>query len=84
MQSFVSLHNEEHGTAVITEGVREYEIIGEKYDTIRLTLFRTFSHMGKTDLLYRHDSIRTTEPGNKKQARINGMPIDTGTHATRR
>lgn len=53
MQSFVSLHDENHGTAVITEGVREYEIIGKKYDTIRLTLFRTFSHMGKTDLLYR-------------------------------
>ncbi|MBC1474037.1 mannosylglycerate hydrolase [Listeria grandensis] len=53
MQSFVSLHDEEHGVAVITEGVREYEIIGANYDTIRLTLFRTFSHMGKTDLLYR-------------------------------
>ncbi|MBF2535754.1 mannosylglycerate hydrolase [Listeria marthii] len=53
MQSFVSLHDESHGVAVITEGVREYEIIGENYDTISLTLFRTFSHMGKTDLLYR-------------------------------
>ncbi|WP_208560051.1 mannosylglycerate hydrolase [Marinilactibacillus kalidii] len=53
MQSYVSLHNEERTTAIITEGVREYEIIGETYDTIQLTLFRTFSHMGKTDLLYR-------------------------------
>ncbi|EHP8494526.1 mannosylglycerate hydrolase [Listeria monocytogenes] len=53
MQSFVSLHDESHGVAVMTEGVREYEIIGENYDTISLTLFRTFSHMGKTDLLYR-------------------------------
>ena len=53
VQSFVSLHDEEHGAAVMTQGVREYEITGEKYDTIRLTLFRTFSHMGKTDLLYR-------------------------------
>lgn len=53
MQSFVSLHDEAHGVAVMTEGVREYEIIGENYDTISLTLFRTFSHMGKTDLLYR-------------------------------
>ncbi|EFO5784137.1 alpha-mannosidase, partial [Listeria monocytogenes] len=53
MQSFVSLHDESHGIAVMTEGVREYEIIGENYDTISLTLFRTFSHMGKTDLLYR-------------------------------
>ena len=53
MQSFVSLHDEDHGTAIITEGIREYEIIGENYDTIRLTLFRTFGYMGKTDLLYR-------------------------------
>ncbi|MCP1224225.1 mannosylglycerate hydrolase [Sebaldella sp. S0638] len=53
MQSFTSLHDETHGTALITEGVREYEITGEKYDTIRLTLFRTFGYMGKTDLLYR-------------------------------
>ena len=38
----------------------------------------------KVKLTNRHDSIRTTEPGNKKKARINRMPIDTGTHATRR
>ena len=38
----------------------------------------------KVKLTNRRDSIRTTEPGNKKQARINRMPIDTGTHATRR
>ncbi|MBM7541010.1 mannosylglycerate hydrolase [Amphibacillus cookii] len=53
MQSFVALHQEEQTVAVLTEGVREYEIVGEQYDTIQLTLFRTFSHMGKTDLLYR-------------------------------
>ncbi|WP_017471261.1 mannosylglycerate hydrolase [Amphibacillus jilinensis] len=53
MQSFVALHQEEQTVAVLTEGVREYEIVGENYDTIQLTLFRTFSHMGKTDLLYR-------------------------------
>jgi mannosylglycerate hydrolase len=53
MQSFVSLHDEHRVSAVFTEGVREYEIVGDSYDTIQLTLFRTFSHMGKTDLLYR-------------------------------
>lgn len=52
-QSFVSLFNEEHGLAVIPKGVREYEIIGEDFDTIRLTLFRTYGFMGKEDLLYR-------------------------------
>lgn len=53
MQSYVALHDEKHVMSVLTEGVREYEIVGEAYDTIQLTLFRTFSHMGKTDLLYR-------------------------------
>ncbi|KYG28238.1 mannosylglycerate hydrolase [Alkalihalobacillus trypoxylicola] len=53
MQSFVSLHDAQSVATVFTEGVREYEIVGNDYDTIQLTLFRTFSHMGKTDLLYR-------------------------------
>ncbi|TRZ40043.1 mannosylglycerate hydrolase [Niallia circulans] len=53
MQSFVSLHDQNSVVAIFTEGVREYEIVGNSYDTIQLTLFRTFSHMGKTDLLYR-------------------------------
>ena len=53
MQSNVCLHEDNRGVAVMTEGVREYEIVGEKFDTIRLTLFRTFSHMGKSDLLFR-------------------------------
>lgn len=53
MQSFVSLHHSSSVATVFTEGVREYEIVGDSFDTIQLTLFRTFSHMGKTDLLYR-------------------------------
>lgn len=52
-QSFVTLDSNERGVAVIPKGVREYEIIGETYDTIRLTLFRTYGHMGKENLLYR-------------------------------
>ena len=53
MQSYVALTNETTSYAVITEGVREYEIVGEKFEKIQLTLFRTFSHMGKEDLLFR-------------------------------
>lgn len=52
-QSFVSLTNDEACVSVIPQGVREYEIIGEKKDTIRLTLFRTYGFMGKENLLYR-------------------------------
>ena len=53
MQSFVTLEDGNRGLSVITEGVREYQIVGEKFDTIALTLFRTFSHMGRENLLYR-------------------------------
>lgn len=52
-QSYVSLNNENGGIALITDGVREYEIVGEDFSKIRLTLFRTFGFMGKENLLYR-------------------------------
>lgn len=53
MQSYAALHDDSGGCAVITEGVREYEITGEENSSIRLTLFRTFGVMGKADLLFR-------------------------------
>ncbi|QUG75289.1 mannosylglycerate hydrolase [Erwinia sp. E602] len=53
MQSYVSLHEEQHGFTLHTNGVREYEVVGERFDTLSLTLFRTFSHMGRENLLYR-------------------------------
>lgn len=52
-QSFVTLNDTQKGVAVFPKGVREYEIVGEKYDTIRLTLFRTYGYMGKENLIYR-------------------------------
>lgn len=53
MQSFVSVSDETHGIAVLPNGVREYQIVGEQYGTIALTLFRTYGTMGKENLLYR-------------------------------
>ncbi|MEC0181977.1 mannosylglycerate hydrolase [Paenibacillus peoriae] len=53
MQSYAALNDGSRGVAVLTEGVREYEIIGSDHDTIALTLFRTFGFMGKENLLYR-------------------------------
>lgn len=50
-QSFVSLSNSERGIALIPQGVREYEVIDDY--AIRLTLFRTYSFMGKENLIYR-------------------------------
>lgn len=53
MQSYVNLHDENHGFTLHTNGVREYEIVGDRFDTIAVTLFRSFGYMGKANLLYR-------------------------------
>ncbi len=50
MQSFVSLSNNKKNVTIITDCVREYQIIGKKYDTVALTLFRSVPEMGKSDL----------------------------------
>ncbi len=43
----------ENGLAVLTNSVREYEIIGEKYDTIAITILRGVGVLGKEELLRR-------------------------------
>jgi len=53
MMSFVGLSNSEEGLAVLTNGLREYEVIGENYDTIALTLMRGVGVLGKEELYYR-------------------------------
>ena len=53
MQSYAGVSNEKKCQIIYTENVREYEITGENYDTLQLTLFRTFGYLGKKDLLYR-------------------------------
>lgn len=53
MQSFVTLEDGNKGVAVITNCVREYQIVGDNFDTIALTLFRSFGYMGRENLLYR-------------------------------
>ncbi len=50
MQSFVALQETDFGVAVMTDCVREYQIIGDDYDTIALTLFRSVPYMGKKNL----------------------------------
>lgn len=53
MQSFVTLEDGQRGVALITDCVREYQIVGDNLDTIALTLFRSFGYMGRENLLYR-------------------------------
>ena len=53
MLSFVSLSDGGHGVSVLTNSTREYEIIGDKSDTIAITLFRSVGVLGKEELLRR-------------------------------
>lgn len=53
MQSFVAVGNDSFTLAIFPQGVREYEAIGKDHSKLRLTLFRTYGMLGKSDLLYR-------------------------------
>ena len=52
MLSYVSTDNE-NGISVLTNSVREYELIGEGFDTIAITLFRGVGLLGKENLYRR-------------------------------
>lgn len=49
-QSYISLRDEEKAATLYTYGLKEYEVLE---DAIHLTLFRSFSHLGKRNLVNR-------------------------------
>ncbi|MBM7692767.1 mannosylglycerate hydrolase [Peribacillus deserti] len=51
--SYAGLENEEKSVLVMTNSVREYEIIGQNFDTIAVTLFRSIGVLGKEELVRR-------------------------------
>lgn len=51
--NYAVLHQERRGLALFTEGLREFEILGEKEKTFALTLLRGVGLLGKEDLLLR-------------------------------
>ncbi|WP_436374045.1 mannosylglycerate hydrolase [Cytobacillus sp. BC1816] len=53
MLSFIGLSDHEHGISVLTNSTREYEVIGDQYDTIAITLFRGVGVLGKEEMLRR-------------------------------
>jgi hypothetical protein len=53
MRSFVDLHGERGGVALITEGLHEYEVIPGPEPRIALTLLRAVGWLSRDDLLYR-------------------------------
>ncbi|WP_243298646.1 mannosylglycerate hydrolase [Bacillus litorisediminis] len=53
MLSYVGLSNDTYGVSVLTNSTREYEIVGERFDTIAITLFRSIGYLGKEEMLRR-------------------------------
>jgi mannosylglycerate hydrolase len=53
MLSFIGLSDDQHGISVLTNSIREYEIIGDNYDTVAITLFRSVGVLGKEEMLRR-------------------------------
>lgn len=53
MLSMVELNNGCEGAALLTNGIKEYQIVGENNDIIALTLLSTVGVLGKDDLLWR-------------------------------
>lgn len=53
LMNFAALQDAEQGLALFTEGLREFEIIGERRDTFALTLLRAVGVLGKENLLLR-------------------------------
>ncbi len=64
MQSYVFVQEQGKAVGLAVDGVKEYEITGEKHSVIAYTLYRSFQKMGRADLPDR--------PG-----RASGKPWDT-------
>jgi len=53
MLSFAGISNDKYGVAVATNSVREFEVVGENFNTLAITLFRSIGHLGKEEMLRR-------------------------------
>ena len=51
--NYAALHDGKNGVVVFTDGLREFEIVGERKDTFALTLFRSVGGLGKEELVLR-------------------------------
>lgn len=50
MQSFVSIARDDLAVQVTTDSVREYQIIGERFNRIAMTIYRSIPYIGKEEL----------------------------------
>jgi mannosylglycerate hydrolase len=66
-QSYISLENEKRQATIFASGLKEYEVVGKN---IYVTLFRSFSHLGKRELINRPgrpSGIEIETPDNQMQ-----------------
>ncbi len=53
MLNYVNLHNETTSVTCFAKGIKEYQIVGQDYEKIALTLFRSVGFLGRPDLIRR-------------------------------
>jgi len=53
MQSLVMMHDGEQGINIVTDGLREYEILAERPATIAITLLRSVGWLGRAGMPWR-------------------------------
>ncbi|MDO1604494.1 glycoside hydrolase family 38 C-terminal domain-containing protein [Lactobacillus sp. YT155] len=53
MIHFVNAHNNKSSYTVYSKGVKEYEFVGSKFQSIALTLYRSVGFLGRPDLIRR-------------------------------
>lgn len=51
MLIFVGLFDKEYGVVVFINSIREFEIVGEKFDIIVIILFRSVGFLGKEEMV---------------------------------
>ena len=80
MLSFVGVSDETSGVAIFTNSTREFELIGDAYDTIAVTLFRSIGVLGKENLVRRPgrpSGIKLPTPDSQM---IGVLELDLGLH----
>lgn len=53
MLSYVNSHVEDASWTVFAKGIKEYQFVGEHFESIALTLFRSVGYLGRPDLIRR-------------------------------
>ncbi len=88
--NYAVLQERRNGMALFTEGLREFEVTGERQKTFALTLLRGVGVLGKEDLLLRHgrpSGIKMPVPDSQMRGQLtcrfslfsfNGTPVSAG------